>query len=1730
MEEVGFKEENDMKTKEIEAQVEQTVEVDPASGKQEVTVACLESKNVLISSSVHVQQVERVSETKVKTEHMYSETVTVTVGNGTESDAYASRLQSLQEKTEVSDDNAAEFNSGPEESRHEGEEVDEDTEEHKLVKKEVNVEDVRTVSSSYIVSTYRHMSKDFDIETSLDNLEYAVAGHNDDECFTEKQIQTVACEATSLDLPPEYTETSSETADYKTRSDSDCKRFAKKQESWIIDSYKTSWQIEEHQNSLEFQNFDFINVQLVPKTSTQNEERIKEKQEQTADNQQKEEPISDSKKKVHEKLISEEYKTNWTTEDVEIGQNNTQSDAIETLPKEETLISFALGTIWKTGENTSKIVDDKSKGTKISSCGGIDDEKKVVVETAEEGKKTAELSDDKTQVDDRQVTQNIVENRKLMSNSDSKRITMKQEKLIIDSYKANWKTSENNQNDVEQKKAVLVLTDPCVKPDKIISDAYRTHWEEQEKEVENNEDMKEEDEVVASFDKIIMLSPRSEKLIKKPINTGVDVCYSGNLQAEDLYETSPSFSSGDETSSDEENSIKEQNNKLEDMFEMKEEDEVVTSFDKIIMLSPRSEEPIKKPINIGVDVSYSGNLKAEDLYETSPSFSSGDETSSDEENSIKVQDNKLEDMFEMEIAKAVTIDSVGNERESTVDTVKNDSFVDSNEATDITEVQEKEQSPTKYSTICVDNIIEKRVDFVIEKTDTMKQETTQGKYKASYRDSDILETNLDEVEDHENTKDLLDSSLGTSSDDTSEQDSEDEMNESDLEDMFEKNIGESKIELSGEQNLLEQLDGCDEFFPNKPDLKESSSKKAVYLKKSGECFSSTSSSEDEVIISTKQEANALSSSYAKEQEVKSKEKYRKRDTDLMNNNYTEEEMEKSKAVDGKFTEPKLLVKRVESVRLKKYNGDVGISKQTMTDDQEKNVTHSSKSVIVKSTVFEHSVMVVGNTEAEVKDKGKENLEGEFSVQEDLNKFEQINFERELDADMNKTVIKQEPEERKGKFVKIREAHVYKGETDVDFNVVNTKYRVDIESKEEKADSSNGYDENQNFNENKQDHVYENIDSFREKNKDTVRETNETSKVESIVVVHDLPRIKEEVLEEEMFGKVDAEHERSWESTKYRDGEMSPETNYFEIDRKLMSVGAHVEVTQERDKKINDIHWKLLEVKQQSKIDENSPSQNSKLHVEAICLEERQQNEKSSFKEQIFVQKTVEPDYAVVDKAKDKSESKTKNELETKEISINRPQGGTNEKNTDDDFLLRLEKNIKSLEHSESRKEKLRSIENLFTKETWETFEINREDYQIKPNKMNIDRQSTDSDLRQTSLENSTATFGSSTISGKDRSSSETNIDAITRTRFSTKRRLDMSDGDLVSQRRTRVPSVLDSVCGLDILQGLLGADMSMGGLGVCHRCGEGFGQHQQIVNSNGEVWHPQCFVCAQCFQPFPDGVFYEFEGRKYCEHDFNVLFAPCCNKCGDFIVGRVIKALNNSWHPDCFRCQLCVGPLADSGFVKNAGRALCRECNAKEKARAIGKYVCHKCHSIIEEGHIKYKGEAFHPYHFNCHSCSVELNADAREVNGELYCLRCHDKMGIPICGACRRPIEERVVHALGKAWHVEHFVCAKCEKPFFGTRHYEKKGLAYCEIHYHQLFGNICFTCNSVISGDVFHAFNKAWHVNHFGCSICDRKMSQKTKFFEFDLKPVCKFCYEKFPGELRKRLKKAYDEQNKK
>jgi hypothetical protein len=70
-----------------------------------------------------------------------------------------------------------------------------------------------------------------------------------------------------------------------------------------------------------------------------------------------------------------------------------------------------------------------------------------------------------------------------------------------------------------------------------------------------------------------------------------------------------------------------------------------------------------------------------------------------------------------------------------------------------------------------------------------------------------------------------------------------------------------------------------------------------------------------------------------------------------------------------------------------------------------------------------------------------------------------------------------------------------------------------------------------------------------------------------------------------------------------------------------------------------------------------------------------------------------------------------------------------------------------------------------------------------------------------------------------------------------------------------IVSVLPFVCFSNMANALASA--------TCERCKGGFAPAEKIVNSNGELYHEQCFVCAQCFQQFPEGLFYEV-GQLSC--------------------------------------------------------------------------------------------------------------------------------------------------------------------------------------------------------------------------------------------------------------------------
>ena len=52
----------------------------------------------------------------------------------------------------------------------------------------------------------------------------------------------------------------------------------------------------------------------------------------------------------------------------------------------------------------------------------------------------------------------------------------------------------------------------------------------------------------------------------------------------------------------------------------------------------------------------------------------------------------------------------------------------------------------------------------------------------------------------------------------------------------------------------------------------------------------------------------------------------------------------------------------------------------------------------------------------------------------------------------------------------------------------------------------------------------------------------------------------------------------------------------------------------------------------------------------------------------------------------------------------------------------------------------------------------------------------------------------------------------------------------------------------------------------------------------GHPWHPECFRCTVCVKPLSPDNFKEHDGKPYCEKDYNNLFAPKCAGCKGPIV------------------------------------------------------------------------------------------------------------------------------------------------------------------------------------------------------------------------------------------------------
>ncbi|XP_016939275.3 leupaxin isoform X1 [Drosophila suzukii] len=163
----------------------------------------------------------------------------------------------------------------------------------------------------------------------------------------------------------------------------------------------------------------------------------------------------------------------------------------------------------------------------------------------------------------------------------------------------------------------------------------------------------------------------------------------------------------------------------------------------------------------------------------------------------------------------------------------------------------------------------------------------------------------------------------------------------------------------------------------------------------------------------------------------------------------------------------------------------------------------------------------------------------------------------------------------------------------------------------------------------------------------------------------------------------------------------------------------------------------------------------------------------------------------------------------------------------------------------------------------------------------------------------------------------------------------------------------------------------------------------KCVTALDKTWHTEHFFCAQCGQQFGEEGFHERDGKPYCRNDYFEMFAPKCNGCNRAIMENYISALNSQWHPDCFVCRDCRQPFQGGSFFDHEGLPYC-ETHYHAKRGSL----CAGCSKPITGRCITAMFKKFHPEHFVCAFCLKQLNKGTfKEQKDKPYCHTCFDKI-----------------------------------------------------------------------------------------------------------------------------------------
>ncbi|XP_028332025.1 transforming growth factor beta-1-induced transcript 1 protein-like isoform X1 [Gouania willdenowi] len=163
----------------------------------------------------------------------------------------------------------------------------------------------------------------------------------------------------------------------------------------------------------------------------------------------------------------------------------------------------------------------------------------------------------------------------------------------------------------------------------------------------------------------------------------------------------------------------------------------------------------------------------------------------------------------------------------------------------------------------------------------------------------------------------------------------------------------------------------------------------------------------------------------------------------------------------------------------------------------------------------------------------------------------------------------------------------------------------------------------------------------------------------------------------------------------------------------------------------------------------------------------------------------------------------------------------------------------------------------------------------------------------------------------------------------------------------------------------------------------------KMVTALDKNWHPECFCCVKCSCSFGEEGFHDREGQQFCQQCFLTLFASRCHGCSQPILENYISALNSLWHPQCFVCRECYMPFVNGSFFEHEGKPLCEAHYHQSRGS-----VCQACQQPILGRCVTAMGAKFHPQHLVCHFCLKPLSKGCfKEQENKPYCHPCFIKL-----------------------------------------------------------------------------------------------------------------------------------------